>query len=103
MLKSVLLCVALIALVEGCAHPKVATPTVRVTPKLEVLNQQIEANAENAQAYANRGYTLALLGRNGGKTVTPVILGFARSEPDLKLRARAIAARCICPPDSRLG
>lgn len=35
---------------------------------------------------------LTLLGRNGGKTVTPVLLGVARSEPDLKLRARAIAA-----------
>jgi HEAT repeat protein len=35
---------------------------------------------------------LTLLGRNGGKTVTPVILGVARSEPDLKLRARAISA-----------
>ena len=35
---------------------------------------------------------LTLLGRNGGKTVTPVILGVARSEPDIKLRARAISA-----------
>jgi tetratricopeptide (TPR) repeat protein len=35
---------------------------------------------------------LTLLGRNGGKSVTPVILGVARSEPDLKLRARAISA-----------
>jgi tetratricopeptide (TPR) repeat protein len=29
---------------------------------MEILNQQIAAN-EDAQAYANRGYTLALLGR----------------------------------------
>ena len=36
---------------------------VETTPKLEVLNKQITANAEDAQAYANRGYTLALLGR----------------------------------------
>ena len=35
---------------------------------------------------------LSLLGRNGGKSVTPVILGVARNEPDLKLRARAISA-----------
>jgi len=35
---------------------------VDTTPKLEILNQQIAAN-EDAQAYANRGYTLALLGR----------------------------------------
>ena len=34
---------------------------------------------------------LTLLGRNGGKAVTPVILGVARNEPDLKLRARAIS------------
>jgi len=30
---------------------------------LENLNKQIAANAEDAQAYINRGYTLALLGR----------------------------------------
>jgi len=36
---------------------------VETSPKLEVLNKQILANAEDAQAYANRGYTLALLGR----------------------------------------
>jgi tetratricopeptide (TPR) repeat protein len=36
---------------------------VETTPKLENLNKQIVANAEDAQAYANRGYTLALLGR----------------------------------------
>src|SRR4051812_7547016 len=36
---------------------------VETTPKLEILNNQIKANAEDAQAYANRGYTLALLGR----------------------------------------
>jgi hypothetical protein len=35
---------------------------------------------------------LSLLGRNGGKSVTPVILNFAKSEPDLKLKARAISA-----------
>ena len=35
---------------------------VDTTPKLEVLNNQIAAS-EDAQAYANRGYTLALLGR----------------------------------------
>lgn len=36
---------------------------VDTTPKLEILNTQIAANARDAQAYANRGYTLALLGR----------------------------------------
>ncbi|MEQ1851551.1 MAG: tetratricopeptide repeat protein [Chthoniobacteraceae bacterium] len=37
--------------------------TVGTTPKLENLNTQIVANASDAQAYSNRGYTLALLGR----------------------------------------
>ena len=36
---------------------------VETTPKLENLNQQIAANAGDSQAYSNRGYTLALLGR----------------------------------------
>ena len=52
------LCLCLIA---GVVH---AEPTpVDTTPKLEILNQQITANATDAQAYVNRGYTLALLGR----------------------------------------
>jgi tetratricopeptide (TPR) repeat protein len=42
----------------GCAHQAAIT-----TPKLEILNQQIRSNPNNAQAYSNRGYTLALLGR----------------------------------------
>jgi HEAT repeat protein len=40
------------------------------------------------------------LGRNGGKAVTPVILGVARNEPDLKLRARAISALGATNDDS---
>lgn len=36
---------------------------VDITPKLENLNKQIAANADDEQAYMNRGYTLALLGR----------------------------------------
>lgn len=36
---------------------------VETTPKLEILNKQIATNAEDAQAYSNRAYTLALLGR----------------------------------------
>lgn len=47
-----------------------------------------------------KGAALALLGRHGGKTVTPVILGFARSEPDLKLKARAISALGATNEDS---
>lgn len=60
-------------LVSGCAHPgaapaaapvatKVATP-VDTTPKLEILNQQIKNNPNDSQAFSNRGYTLALLGK----------------------------------------
>ncbi|MBL9116330.1 MAG: tetratricopeptide repeat protein [Verrucomicrobiaceae bacterium] len=33
------------------------------TPKLENLTKQIAAHPDSAQAYSNRGYTLALLGR----------------------------------------
>lgn len=45
------------------AQEPAAPKKVDTTPKLETLNRQIEANPENAQAYSNRGYTLALLGR----------------------------------------
>jgi tetratricopeptide (TPR) repeat protein len=43
---------------------------------------------------------LTLLGRHAGKTATPVILGVARSEPDLKLRARAISTLGATNDDS---
>jgi hypothetical protein len=43
---------------------------------------------------------LTLLGRHGGKAVTPVILGVAKSEPDLKLRARAISALAATNDDT---
>lgn len=46
----------------------------------------------STQTIRCKSAALTLLGRNGGKAVTPVILGVARSEPDLKLRARAISA-----------
>lgn len=36
---------------------------VDMSPKLENLNKQIATNAEDAQAYSNRAYTLALLGQ----------------------------------------
>ena len=45
----------------------------------------------SGQTVRCKGAALSLLGRNGGKAVTPVILGVARNEPDLKLRARAIS------------
>jgi tetratricopeptide (TPR) repeat protein len=41
----------------------VAAEPVDTSPKLEVLNGQIKANPDDAQALSNRGYVLALLGR----------------------------------------
>ncbi|HVI70701.1 MAG TPA: tetratricopeptide repeat protein, partial [Pyrinomonadaceae bacterium] len=38
----------------------------------------------STQTVRCKGAALTLLGRNGGKAVTPVILGVARNEPDLK-------------------
>lgn len=46
----------------------------------------------STQTVRCKGAALTLLARNGGKAVTPVILGIAKNEPDLKLRARAISA-----------
>lgn len=43
---------------------------------------------------------LTLLGRHGGKSVTPVILGVARNETDMKLRARAISTLGATNDDS---
>jgi tetratricopeptide (TPR) repeat protein len=54
----------------------------------------------STQTVRCKSAALTLLGRNGGKSVTPVILGVARSEPDLKLRARAISALGASNDDS---
>ncbi len=54
----------------------------------------------STQTVRCKSAALTLLGRNGGKSVTPVILGVARSEPDLKLRARAISALGATNDDS---
>jgi HEAT repeats/Tetratricopeptide repeat len=54
----------------------------------------------STQTVRCKGAALALLGRHGGKAVTPVILGVARSEPDLKLRARAISTLGATNDDS---
>src|SRR5215213_731517 len=54
----------------------------------------------SSQTVRCKSAALTLLGRNGGKTVTPVILGVARSEKDLKLRARAISALGATNDDS---
>ncbi|MCU1264330.1 MAG: hypothetical protein JWM21_648 [Acidobacteria bacterium] len=49
-------------------------------------------NAGSTQTTRCKGAALTLLARNGGKAVTPIILGVAQREPDLKLRALAISA-----------
>lgn len=56
--------------------------------------------AGSNQTVRCKGAALTLLGRHGGKAVTPVILGVARSEPDLKLRARAISTLGATNDDS---
>src|ERR1043165_1336422 len=64
-LREPLLSIALGIVLAGCATTS-SNPTSAEafsSPKLDVLNKQIERNAEDAQAYSNRGYTLALLGR----------------------------------------
>jgi tetratricopeptide (TPR) repeat protein len=55
----------LLLLAAGCAHQEVQRghSLVQTSPKLEILNKQIEANPNDSQAFSNRGYTLALLGR----------------------------------------
>jgi tetratricopeptide (TPR) repeat protein len=58
-----LLCLVLLVSMPATAADPTAPAPVQSTPKLEILNQQIKANAEDAKAYSNRGYTLALLGR----------------------------------------
>ena len=45
----------------------------------------------STQTVRCKSAALTLLGRHGGKASTPVILGLARSEPDVKLRARAMS------------
>jgi hypothetical protein len=56
--------------------------------------------AGSGQTVRCKGAALTLLGRNGGKSVTPVLLGVARNEQDLKLRARAISALGATNDDS---
>jgi len=84
-------CIALAILAGGCAHqkPAVMKPSViSSTPKLEILNQQVKSNPNDAQAYSNRGYTLALLGRK------------AEARADLQ---RAVALKENAPMHNRVG
>ncbi len=53
-----LLCASLIT-----AFAQSEKELVDTTPKLENLNKQLEANAQDVQALSNRAYVLALLGR----------------------------------------
>src|SRR5215213_1484310 len=64
-LRLIWLCFGVAILVSGCAHRSGAplAAQVNTTPKLEILNQQIKNNPNDAQAFSNRGYTLALLGK----------------------------------------
>ena len=79
-------CLALAMLMAGCAHPKPSL--IQSTPKLEILNKQITLNTNDAQAYSNRGYTLALLGRK------------AEARADL---LRAVALKDNAPMRNRVG
>ena len=79
-------CLALAILVAGCAHQKPSF--IQSTPKLEILDKQIRLNANDAQAYSNRGYALALLGRK------------AEARTDLK---RAVALKDNAPMHNRVG
>ena len=54
----------------------------------------------STQTVRCKSAALTLLGRNGGKSVTPVILGGARNETDIKLRARAISTLGATNDDS---
>jgi len=54
----------------------------------------------STQTVRCKSAALTLLGRHGGKASTPVILGLARSEPDVKLRARAISTLGATNDDS---
>lgn len=47
--------------------------------------------AGSTQTLRCKSAALTLLARNGGKSVTPIILGVAQNEPDIKLRSKAIS------------
>lgn len=57
-LRHLFLCLGAVVAVAQ-AEPEI----VDTTPKLENLTKQIAANPQDAQAYSNRAYTMALLGR----------------------------------------
>lgn len=83
----------LAVLVTGCVsrNPVSESPGLKPiasTPKLEILNKQIRFNDEDAQAYSNRGYTLALLGKKDA------------ARADLR---KAVALKDTAPMHNRVG
>lgn len=88
--RTTLLCLGLAALFPGCAHHEVKRghSLVLASPKLGILNEQIKANSNDAQAFSNRGYTLALLGR--------------KEEARADLR-KAVALKDNAPMHNRVG
>jgi tetratricopeptide (TPR) repeat protein len=80
--------ISLLVLPFAAAQDRAEFKPVDTTPKLEILNRQIQANPENAQAYSNRGYTLAILGRKD------------EARADLK---RAAELKDDAPMHNRLG
>lgn len=80
----------MVTLAAGCAHSQGPVPLLAVatSPKLEILDQQIRAHADDAQALSNRGYVYALMGRK------------AEARTDLQ---RAVALKDNGPMHNRVG
>lgn len=57
----------------------------------------------SGQTVACKRAALVFLARHGGKSATPVILGVAQTEPDLKIKTRAISLLGSSNEDSVLG
>src|SRR5689334_1639812 len=79
-----------LSLLLAAAHAEEPKPmqAVDTTPKLEILNKQIEMNAEDSEAFVNRGYTYALLERKD------------EARADLK---KAISLKDNAPMQNRVG
>lgn len=82
----ILVCAA--AFLAGCARHQAVHMPLKTSPKLEILDQQIQRNPEDAQAYSNRGYVRALLGLKEG------------ARADLK---KALELKDNAPMRNRLG
>ena len=82
--------VALQALCESDAQRCVAVATDWLKPN-------------SGQTVACRRAALVFLARHGGKSATPIILGVAQNEPDLKIKVRAISLLGASNDESVLG